>query len=82
EVSSSHLGFGEASAAGVSPACGGEVKDFDLKKAAKEASSAVEKRVIAAALEASGGNKVKAAKLMGIDRKALYNKLGEYNIDM
>ncbi|MDQ7773811.1 MAG: sigma-54 dependent transcriptional regulator [Elusimicrobiales bacterium] len=82
EVSSSHLGFGEAVAAPVSPACGGEIKDFDLKKAAKEAASVVEKRLIAAALEASGGNKVKAAKLMGIDRKALYNKLEEYNINM
>lgn len=82
EVLPSHLGFGGGPAAQASPACGGEIRDFDLKKAAKEAASMVEKRVIVAALEASGGNKVKAAKLMGIDRKALYNKLEEYNIDM
>jgi len=80
EVLPSHLGLGGGPAAQVSPACGGEVKDFDLKKAAKEAAAEVEKRVIAAALEASGGNKVKAAKMMGIDRKALYNKIEEYNI--
>lgn len=39
-----------------------------------------ESNKIEKALEITGGNKVKAAKLLQIDRKTLYNKLKRYNI--
>jgi len=39
-----------------------------------------EKEAICKALEASGGNRSKAAKLLGIHRSGLYQKLQKYNI--
>lgn len=50
---------------------------FDLKEARKMA----EKAVIIRALQASSNNRGKAAKLMGISRSALYNKMMELGID-
>jgi DNA-binding NtrC family response regulator len=38
---------------------------------------AQEKRAIAEALRRTGGNKAEAARLLGISRRSLYNKLGE-----
>lgn len=39
-----------------------------------------EKETILRALESSGNNKSKAAKMLGIDRKTLYNKMKLYHI--
>jgi transcriptional regulator of acetoin/glycerol metabolism len=39
-----------------------------------------EKQAIYRALEAAGGNKSKAAKLLGIHRSGFYQKLQKYNI--
>ena len=39
-----------------------------------------ERQRIARALTAAGGNKSKAALLLGIDRKTLYNKMRKYGI--
>ncbi len=43
--------------------------------------SEVEKKMILKTLEAVNGNKLKAAEILGISRRSLYNKLEEYNID-
>ena len=42
---------------------------------------ASEEEQIRRALSAAGGNKSQAAKLLGIDRKTLYNKLHLYGIE-
>ena len=41
-----------------------------------------EKKRILEALAHTGNNKSKAAKLLGIDRKTLYNKLSQYEIEL
>jgi two-component system response regulator HydG len=41
-----------------------------------------EESAIRSALEKAGFNKTKAAKLLNIDRKTLYNKLKLYSIDL
>ena len=39
-----------------------------------------ERRLVAAALRESGGNKNEAARLLGIDRQRLYRKIEKYNL--
>ena len=46
-----------------------------------DAVSALERRLIADALEHAGGERSKAAQLLGIDRKTLYRKLKEYMLE-
>ena len=46
----------------------------------KDAISALERELILRAFEASGGNRVEAARRLGIDRRALDSKLDEYGI--
>jgi DNA-binding NtrC family response regulator len=41
----------------------------------------VEKRYIIKVLEITNGNKVKASQILGIDRKTLYKKIKDYNIE-
>ncbi|GAB4373156.1 MAG: sigma-54 dependent transcriptional regulator [Calditrichia bacterium] len=43
--------------------------------------SEVEKTMVIKTLKAVGGNKLKAAEILGISRRSLYNKLEEYQID-
>jgi PAS domain S-box-containing protein len=47
----------------------------------KDRTNIVERNSIIDALEKSGGNKTKAAKLLNIDRSILYDKIKKYNID-
>ena len=42
--------------------------------------SEIEKNILFEALKKSGWNKTKAAKLLNIDRKALYNRIAKFNI--
>ena len=46
----------------------------------KDAISALERELILRAFEASGGNRVEAARRLGIDRRALDSKLEQYGI--
>lgn len=79
EILPEHLSLGVSPQA---PVCRPQqAEDLDLKKNLRLARAETERRVIAAALLQTGGNKLKAAKLLSIDRKALYNKLKEYSID-
>ena len=47
----------------------------------KDAVSGLEKRLIAEALERSGGNRTKAAEELGIYRRLLYDKIKEYGLE-
>jgi two-component system response regulator AtoC len=53
----------------------------DLRSVARTAAQRAERARIAQALRDAAGNKVKAAKLLGISRASLYNKLRDYEID-
>lgn len=55
-------------------------EEKDGNQTLKAASEEAEKEAILHALEASRYNKSKAAELLEIDRKTLYNKLKQYNI--
>lgn len=55
-------------------------EDLPLLQAAKEAASFVEKKRIQDCLKRTEGHRRKAAELLGIDEKTLYNKLKEYKI--
>jgi len=48
----------------------------------QSASFEIEKKMIIKAIEDAGYNKSKAARLLNIDRKTLYNKIKKYNIDI
>lgn len=64
-------------ASGIQLASLDEDKELTLKHAVTKAETEAIKR----ALERSGNNKSKAAKLLGVDRKTLYNKLDEYHLN-
>lgn len=56
--------------------------DESMKTAPLALTPEDEKQRILQALQRSGGNKSKAARLLGVDRKTLYNKIHQYNIDL
>lgn len=56
-------------------------KDF-LSMRFKEAVAALEKALIRNALSEAGGNRTKAALALGINRRLLYDKIAEHQIDM
>ncbi len=53
-----------------------KIQDFSLRSILEE----TEKRILKETLENTGDNKVKAAKILGISRAGLYQKLEKYNL--
>jgi DNA-binding NtrC family response regulator len=68
------LGEGEAAASGA------EADGRPLKDIVTDAVRAVERQAIRDALTKSGGSPTRAAKLLGISRASIYNKLKEHGI--
>jgi two-component system response regulator AtoC len=62
-------------------AMGSESADHDLRSIARGATRQAERARILQALQQSGSNRVKAAKLLKISRASLYNKIRDYQID-
>ena len=58
----------------------GEGGEFNLKKAVGAKTLEVEKELIEKVLLLTGGNKIKAARVLGIDRKSLYSKIKKCRI--
>ena len=80
EILPVHLGLGGEPACPETPRAAAP-ESFDLKENLRLARSETERRLIRAALAETGGNKLKAAKLLSIDRKALYTKIKEYSLE-
>jgi len=76
DIELSGVGFRDEMAEMTVPLQSGE----SLVSRVKEVSSQVEKKLILWALNQSQGKKGKAARLLGITRKTLYQKLQQYNI--
>ncbi len=80
EILPAHLGLGGEAAAQSVPVPGSDDINFNMKESLRQARAETEKRLIRAALAETGGNKLKAAKLLSIDRKALYDKIKTYSL--
>ncbi|WP_163708138.1 sigma-54-dependent transcriptional regulator [Mangrovibacterium lignilyticum] len=59
-----------------------EVKVNRSESMLKNASSEIEKQLIMKTIQEAGYNKSKAARILNIDRKTLYNKMKLYDIDL
>jgi two-component system response regulator HydG len=57
-------------------------KENESNSILKNASSEIEKQLIVRTIQEAGYNKSKAAKILKIDRKTLYNKIKLYDIDL
>ena len=75
EVLPSRLRRGQQEAAGGMPA------GKTLGEVVADVSGRAERRMIEKALEATGGNRTRAASLLGVSRKTLFNKMRELGID-
>lgn len=63
-----------------SPAAPAKTADANAKSSLQYNRALAETEAIVRALEQSGGNKAKAARLLGIDRSSLYYKLKKYHL--
>ena len=80
EILPSHLGLSGVQPAAISATVTAP-ENFDLKENLRQARAETERRLISAALAVTNGNKVKTAKLLSIDRKALYDKIKTYSLE-
>jgi DNA-binding NtrC family response regulator len=62
----------------VSPSLDG--KALDLKSATADSRTRTEKQLIVDALERTGGNRTKAARILGISRRTLQHRLNDYGL--
>jgi len=81
EILPAHLGLGGSGQEAAPAAVSGAPESFDMKENLRQARAETEKRLIRAALAETGGNKLRAAKLLSIDRKALYDKIKTYSLE-
>ncbi len=58
-----------------------KIEKFNLKEMGERARRKTEIRIINEALEQTGGNKAKAARLLNISYKTLFNKINEYRLE-
>jgi DNA-binding NtrC family response regulator len=83
-IGTQHLQLGDSPGAGSEPklthwpGAGGAIRP--IKEVTREVLARVESELILQALHASGGNKWKTAKWLGIDYKTLFNKLKQYGL--
>jgi DNA-binding NtrC family response regulator len=80
EILPMHLGLGGSGEA-VPATAPGAPENFSMKENLRQARAETEKRLIRAALAQTKGNKLRAAKLLAIDRKALYDKIKAYSLE-
>jgi DNA-binding NtrC family response regulator len=80
EILPAHLGLGGGSGAAY-PEAAPAIENFDMKENMRLVRAETEKRLIQAALVKTKGNKLQAAKLLSIDRKALYDKIKTYSLE-
>ena len=80
EILPAHLGLVGGGSNDAAPAPSA-VENFDMKENLRLVRAETEKRLIRAALSETKGNKVKAARLLSIDRKALYDKIKTYSLE-
>ena len=81
EILPAHLGLeGQPYPAAGSALTASGSPDLNMKASLRRSRAETEVRLINAALAAAGGNKVQAAKLLSIDRKALYDKMKAYKM--
>jgi two-component system response regulator AtoC len=60
---------------------GSEPAEHDLRSVARGATIQAERARILQALQETGGNRARAAKLLKISRASLYNKIRDYQIE-
>jgi DNA-binding NtrC family response regulator len=54
---------------------------FSLEDGLRSATAKLERRLIERALAAAGGNRTRAAEILKINRRLLYDKLREYGLE-